>query len=124
MLSSDYIYLVKRHAYLYKRTFEIRTPRPKRIPLGASWTTKEMSDVCEEIEYILKRVRNELIWEEGKMFVHISDYLAGRHQGNNKEIGIMVSKQWHYASGHPTAEKRIVLGVTHRGSPWRPMRTY
>ncbi len=54
------------------------------VPLpvtGAAWTMKEMSDACDEMEYILKRVRNELIWEEGKMFVQISDYLADRHRG-------------------------------------------
>ena len=75
MLSRDYIYLVRRYAYLFRRTFEIRNPRPRHIPLGASWSTKEMNDVCDEMGYILKRVRNELTREEGKMFVYNTDYV-------------------------------------------------
>lgn len=75
MLGSDYIYLVRRYAYLHRKTFKIRTPRPRHIPPGVSWTTKEMSDVCDEMGYILKRVQTELSWEEGKMFVFNTDYV-------------------------------------------------
>lgn len=48
--------LIDEYTRLHKETFTIRTPRPKHLPIGASWTTKEMMEIVVKMEEIIQQI--------------------------------------------------------------------
>lgn len=57
MNSSTWDETVAKYAALFTKTHNIRTPRPKHLSPGVSWSTKEADDIHKEMDEILKDIQ-------------------------------------------------------------------